>query len=196
MAVGEYLILFAAILIGLAVADFSLSLHKLLRNGRSIRWHPIVPVMGFIVLCLILNLWWGLYDDYAKTTEMTFAAFLPQVFMMLALFLLASAAFPDEQLKEGSSLKEFYQGNQVHFWGLFAIYLALVMINRLVFGSEPDWTLRDYVMRGWGNALAMALSVFLMFTKRMIFHWLMAIYLLVVIVSFWFAAKLEPVAAV
>ena len=195
MSVGEYLILFAAILIGLAVADFSLSLHKLLRSGRSIRWHPIVPVTGFIVLCLILNLWWGLYADYAKTTEMTFADFLPQVFMMLALFLLASAAFPDEQLEQGSALKAYYQDNQFHFWGIFAVYLALVMVNTLVLGSEPDWTFRDYVQRGWGNALAMAFSIFLMFTKRMVFHWLMATYLLVVIVSFWFAAKLEPVAA-
>ncbi|MEO0907932.1 MAG: hypothetical protein AAFY07_10430, partial [Pseudomonadota bacterium] len=90
MEVGEYLIVFAAILVGLALADLSLSLHRLMRQGRVIKWHPIVPLTGFIVLCLILNLWWGLYRDFAGVDEIRLLEFLPTVFTVLVLFLLAA----------------------------------------------------------------------------------------------------------
>ena len=84
-------------MIGLAVADLSFSPHRLLRQGSTIKWHPIVPLVGLLVLCFILNLWWGLFG-VSQAEEITFLGFLPTVFMLLILFLLAAAVFPDEKL--------------------------------------------------------------------------------------------------
>lgn len=193
MAVGEYLILFAAILIGLAVADLSMSLHKLLRKGRSIRWEPIVPVLGFVVLCLILNLWWGLYRGFSQTTETTFVEFLPTVFMLLALFLLSAAVFPDEKLEDGASLKDFYLDTRKQIWGLFAFYLAMVMVNINLTGIEQGWTLTEFANNNLGNAVGVLGSLVLMWSKRMILHWAMVAFWFYGIFGVWLNARLELV---
>lgn len=195
MPVGEYLVIFSAILIGLAVADLSLSLHRLLRQGRNIQWHPIVPVMGFIVLCLILNLWWGMYRGFSQTSEIAFVEFLPQVFMLLTLFLLAATVFPDEKLPKGASLKDFYLDNRAQFWGLFAAYLAFVVVNVALGGIREGWDLEAHFWRAIGNVTGIALSLFLIWTRRMIFHWLMVALCLWVIAGTWSAARLAPVTA-
>lgn len=193
MPVGEYLIIFSAILIGLAVADLSLSLHRLLRQGRDIKWHPIVPIMGFIVLCLILNLWWGLYRGFSQTDEITFLEFLPQVFMLLTLFLLAATVFPDEKLPKGASLKDFYLDHRTHFWSLFAAYLALVVINVTIGGVREGWDFNTHLSRSLGNAIGIGICGLLIWTRRMIFHWLMAGLCLYVIYVAWAAARLAPI---
>lgn len=194
MPVGEYLIIFSAILVGLAVADLSLSLHRLLRQGRDIRWHPIVPIMGFIVLCLILNLWWGLYRGFSQTTEIAFVEFLPQVLMLLTLFLLAATVFPDEKLPKGASLKDFYLDSRVHFWGLFATYLALVIVNVTLEGVRGGWDIETHIDRSVGNVIGIAICGLLIWSRRMIFHWIMVAMCLWVIAAAWSAARLAPMA--
>ena len=62
-------------LVGLAVADLSLSMHRLIRAGRSIKWDWITPVLAFVTLCYILNLWWGFYFDYSKLESLQFGWF-------------------------------------------------------------------------------------------------------------------------
>ena len=194
MPVGEYLVIYSAILIGLAVADLSLSLHRLLRQGRDLKWHPIVPVMGFIVLCLILNLWWGLYRNFSQTTEMAFVEFLPQVFMLLTLFLLAASVFPDEKLPKGASLKDFYLDNRSQFWGLFAAYLALVVVNVSLTGVREGWDLNTHFTRSVGNVVGIALCGVLIWSRRMVLHWVMVALCLWVVAAAWSAARLAPVA--
>lgn len=193
MPVGEYLIIFSAILIGLAVADLSLSLHRLMRQGRELRWHPIVPLAGFIVLCLILNLWWGLYRAFAQTTEITFVEFLPHVFMLLALFLAAAAVFPDEKLPQGASLRDFYLDNRTQFWGLVAAYLVLVIINVGYSGVQQGWDLETHLERARDNLIGIGCCLVVMWSRRMIFHWAMMALTLVVISIGWFGARLAPV---
>lgn len=194
MPVGEYLIIFSAILIGLAVADLSLSLHRMMRQGRDIRWHPIVPIAGFIVLCLILNLWWGLYRAFSQTTEIYFVEFLPQVFMLLALFLMAAAVFPDEKLPKGASLKDFYLDNRTQFWGLVAVYLVMVIINVGQNGVQQGWDVWTHLERARDNLIGVGCCLVVMRTRRMIFHWAMIAISLFAISVGWFGARLAPVA--
>ncbi|MEM7703510.1 MAG: hypothetical protein AAF251_16345 [Pseudomonadota bacterium] len=195
MGVGEYLIIFAAILIGLAVADLSLSLHRLLRQGRDIKWHPIVPATGFIVLCLILNLWWGLYNGLSDAREMGFLVFLPTVFMLLTLFLLSAAVFPDEKLEKGASVLDFYLANRTQFWGLFATYLMLANVGMFMIGYQREWGPLEYLGAGGLNTVWMALCIALIFTERMIFHWIVVTMCLVISLLAWSDLELTQAAA-
>lgn len=195
MGVGEYLIIFAAILIGLSVADLALSLHRLMRQGRAIRWDPIVPVTAFIVLCLILNIWWGLYRGFSELEQIQFIEFLPVVLTLLTLFLLAAAVLPDEKLEQGSSLREYYLANRVQFWGLFAFYLAIVTASGFYDGWREGWEAMQYFQRGIANIVWMFLCIGLIFTKRMAAHWGVVIVSLVAIALSWFNAPLAMPAA-
>ena len=195
MGVGEYLIIFAAILIGLAVADLALSLHRLLRQGRDIKWHPIVPITGLIVLCLILNLWWQLYAAYSQRQEVEFIAFLPEVFMLLVLFLLSAAVFPDERLEKGASLLEFYIDNRIHFWGLFAVYLGCATANMWIGGWRAGWEIKDYLVFSSGNLVWVSLCVVMMMTRKMIVHWIIVAITLLMIAYLWAGAQITQAAA-
>jgi H+/Cl- antiporter ClcA len=57
----EYLLALVSILIGLAVADLSSSLHRLLRARRRVRWDWLPLAGAFLVILLILEFWWNLW---------------------------------------------------------------------------------------------------------------------------------------
>ena len=194
VAVGEYLIIFAAILIGLAVADLSFSLHRLLRHGRSIQWHPIVPLVGFLVLCFILNLWWGLYR-ISQVDEFSFIQFLPNVFMLLTLFLLAAAVFPDEKLEKGASLLEYYLDSRKQIWGLFSLYFVIVVINRILDGVAEGITLAQHFDLAMENVIGALMCFGLMWTRSMIAHWAVVIFGLVITGISWSGATLQTAAS-
>jgi len=50
MTIGEYITIFAAILVGLAVTDIALSFCRLQRAGRTVKWDWLSPIMALIVL--------------------------------------------------------------------------------------------------------------------------------------------------
>ena len=184
MSVGEYLIIFSAILIGLAVADLSLSFHRLLRQGRSIQWHPISPMVGFLVLCFILNLWWGLFRD-SQLEEITFLEFLPTVFLMLNMFLLSAAVFPDEKLKPGASMLEHYLDHRAQIWGLFALYFVIVSTITATADIRAGEELATILTRAFENCIGALLCLFLVWTRSMIAHWFVVGLGIVVVLLSW-----------
>ncbi|MFN4114591.1 MAG: hypothetical protein ACK4GD_11675 [Sphingomonadaceae bacterium] len=185
MAIGEYIILFAAILVGLAVADLALSLHRLLRAGRTIRWTPLVPLLAFLVLCLVLNMWWALFRNYTGLEEISFVRFLPEVAVLLALFLLSASALPDKELEPGSDLAEWHRGNRSQFWGMFAVYLLLVIVNVSLRGIEAGWSLATFFERNLANFLLAVAALAAIRLRKMWFDYLLAVIWIVLIGLFW-----------
>lgn len=185
MAIGEYIILFAAILVGLAVADLALSLHRLLRAGRTIRWTPLVPLLAFLVLCLVLNMWWALFRNYTGLEEISFVRFLPEVAVLLALFLLSASALPDKELEPGSDLAKWHRGNRSQFWGMFAVYLLLVIVNVSLRGIEAGWSLATFFERNLANFLLAVAALAAIRLRKMWFDYLLAVIWIVLIGLFW-----------
>tara|TARA_R110002033_G_scaffold81224_1_gene132052 strand:- start:1802 stop:2377 length:576 start_codon:yes stop_codon:yes gene_type:complete len=191
MSVSEYIILFSSILIGLAVADLSLSLHRMLRARKQICWNLIVPTLGFVVLCSILNLWWSIYVKYSGLESISFLEFLPQVFILVTFFLISASVFPDEIPQEGLDLQDFYIENRGQIWGLFSLFLFLMIFSATITAIVEKWSFFKYMLNTGGDITAFALALFLTKTKRMIFHWLMVAFFLFSIGSIWFYLMLE-----
>lgn len=185
MTIGEYIILFAAILVGLAVADLALSLHRLLRSGRSIRWTPLVPLLALIVLCLVLNMWWALFRNYTGLEDISFLRFLPEVAVLLVLFLLSASALPDKELDPGSDLGTWHDNNRSHFWGLFAAYLVLVIVNVSLRGIEAGWPPARLFEANIANLLLALAAIAAMRLRKVWFDYLLAAIWIVLIGLFW-----------
>ncbi|HEX8385302.1 MAG TPA: hypothetical protein VF576_03905 [Rubricoccaceae bacterium] len=133
----EYLVTFVSIVVGLAVGDLATSLHRLIRAGRAVRWDWLPLATAALATLLILNAWWGFYRVGARTDYTVFGEFLPVAAPFAVLFLLASAALPDEVGPEGLDLRAFYDANRRYFWGLMAAYhVATVFDDAVARGIE------------------------------------------------------------
>jgi hypothetical protein len=132
----EYVLPMVSILIGLAVGDLSLSLHRLLRARRRVRWDWIPMAAALLVLLLILDFWWAFYALGRAEVWTRYWAFLILAAALICIFLLASAALPDEIPEEGLHLAAYYLENRRYFWVLFALFTLLAYVLDLLAAAE------------------------------------------------------------
>lgn len=132
MSPFEYVLPMVSILIGLAVGDLSLSLHRLLRARRRVRWDWLPMATALLVLLLILDFWWAFYAMGRAEVWTRYWGFLILAAALICIFLLASAALPDEIPDEGLHLAVYYQENRRYFWMLFALFTMLTLVLDLL----------------------------------------------------------------
>jgi hypothetical protein len=116
----EYVAVLVSIVIGLAVTDILVSLHRLLRAGPRVRWDWAAPAAALLALTTLLFIWWSFYQPPEEVTAMRLGGFLPIMAALVLLFLMAGAALPDEVPPEGIDLRTYYERNGRYFWGLYA----------------------------------------------------------------------------
>jgi hypothetical protein len=128
----EYLLALVSILIGLALADLSGSLHRLLRARRLVRWDWLPLAAAVLVMMLILEFWWIFYRLGTSVAWTHYGAFLVLAASLVCMFLLASATLPDEVPEGGIDLDDYYRENGRYFWGLFGLFVLLMIAVELV----------------------------------------------------------------
>lgn len=190
MSAFDYLLSFVSILIGLAVADLALSLHRILRARRCIRWDWLPLAASVLVLLLILQFWWSFYLIGRTEIWSSYGAFLVLTASLISMFLLASAALPDEVPREGMSLRVYYEENRAYFWMLFALFIVLSTITnalpsagRASFASIAAFSLPNILLAGILSSLAIIRS------RR--YHAVLLLFLFVVVGVLWFRLRLE-----
>ncbi len=118
----EYLLLLAAVILGLAIADLAVSLNRLLRAGGKVKWDWLAPLAALVALLKIVTQWWGWYQIQDKAKGATFEMFLWVLVVTLILFLLASASLPDETPEEGVDLKAYFDKVARYYFTLFVLH--------------------------------------------------------------------------
>ncbi|HEU4559989.1 MAG TPA: hypothetical protein VFS20_19220 [Longimicrobium sp.] len=132
MSPFEYVLPMVSILIGLAVGDLSLSLHRLLRARRRVRWDWLPMAAALLVVGLILQFWWAFYAMGRAEVWRRYWGFLILSAALICNFLLASAALPDAVPDEGIDLAAYYHENRRYFWALFALFTVLALVLDLL----------------------------------------------------------------
>ena len=99
--IASYISVFSAIVIGLAVADLAMSFHKLMRHRERVRWDWLIFAAALLVLLNLVAVWWVTLLWYGGVRDMTIAAYLPDLAILLLLFLTTAAILPDEVPAEG-----------------------------------------------------------------------------------------------
>lgn len=118
----EYVSVLSAIIIGLALTDVLVSLHKLIRAEKLVRWDWAAPVATLFAVLTIVQIWWSLFGT--QDQPLTIGQFMPQLVELVLLFLLAAGALPDEIPAGGLDLRKYYDRNRPYFWSLYAAALA------------------------------------------------------------------------
>jgi len=123
----EYLLLFAAIVLGLAISDLAISLHRLLNAGRRVHWGPLAPLAGIVAFLKIITQWWNWYAAQSLAPSLSFEMFIGVMVGAVLLFLIAAAALPE--VGEGEAIVDlpaYYDSVRRRFWLLFAAHFVVV----------------------------------------------------------------------
>lgn len=177
LSVAEYLSVFLAIIVGLAVADLVTSLHKLIRARARVQWDWISLVLALVMLLQTLAFWWASFRWYQGADEMTIGRFLPDLVVALLLFLTVAAVLPDEVPPAGLSLRQHYLDNASYFWTLL-ILMGVVVTAWGTPSHMPDPTIEKVISEQWPNMVLAAGMLPLIFIKRIWPHVVLVILLL------------------
>jgi len=189
VTVSDYLATFVSIIVGLALADLAGSLHRLLRAGPRVIWDWLTPLAALNVAFAIQSVWWATFNGLVHTQSVTFAEFTPRVFSTMLLFLLASAALPDEVPQEGLNLRRYYDDNRRYFWALYALWVGSILARRIgeafVDGHPPA----DIAWLVGGNAAVIPPMIALMFVRSRLAHGAFLVLLLSITLVSWFSDR-------
>ena len=182
MTVAEYLSVFLAILVGLAVADLATSFHKLMRARERVEWDWLSLALAVVMLLEIVLFWWGSFHWYRAAADMSIGKFLPDLLLFIVLFLAVAAVLPDEVPADGLSLRKHYFSTAPYFWTLMVL-MAFIVVFGMWPRYAPDASLAELLLSHWQNlALAFAMAL-LIFIKRPWLH--MAFVALLVPYTLW-----------
>ena len=166
----EQALIFASIIVGVAVSDQILSLHRLLRSDAPVKWHWAQPWFAMVVLLLNVMIWWSIAsrDD----ASLTIGGFLPLLVTLILLALLTASTLPDRIDKDGIDLADYYQSNRRYQWTL----LALALVWRLgsdILESVDTWAeLSSLLYDRSADIVVIGVMIAMAFIRR---WWLVAI---------------------
>ncbi|MBC8451106.1 MAG: hypothetical protein H8D72_00190 [Planctomycetes bacterium] len=131
MSPFEYILPLVSVLVGLAIADLAVSLHRLLRARGRVQWDWLPLAAALLAVMAVLEVWWLFYGLQEATTFNSLGGFLPMTAQLILLFLLNAAALPDDVPDEGLDLRAFYVANSPYFWTLYGAYAGLAGLIRV-----------------------------------------------------------------
>ncbi len=128
MSVIEYVSVFVSIVLGLAVAELGSDFHKLMRARRRVQWDWMSLALAFVMLLEVVQFWWLSYDWYAQSTGLRLVEFLPNLLLLLLIYLMAAAVLPDEVPEQGLNLRLFYVETAPYFWSLVLVMTVAIIL--------------------------------------------------------------------
>lgn len=135
MSPFEYALGLISILMSLALADIVLSIHKLMRHSRTIKWDARPIVAAALVTTEIIRIWFATWTIRDVQEVLSFPVYAALFLQIMLLVLTAIACLPDE-VDDGCDLGQFYERNARYFWGAFAASQAGYFLLWLVFGGD------------------------------------------------------------
>jgi len=166
MAIPDFVLGFVAIVIGLAVSDLLMSLHRLLRAGRRVKWDWLALSFATLMLLVTVLFWWFSFNWYQGATSATIASFLPKFLFLIITFLMIAACLPDEVPQEGLDLREFYMSSRVHLWSLVSLSLVVIVIVNFIDRGPDSFDMS----RHWPHLISIALAVTAACSRRVWVH--------------------------
>lgn len=166
-----YLAAFVTIVLALALSDLAMSLHRLIRARREVRWHPLPLVAAFWVLLVLLTSFFGLWS-LTELSRVTYGQLLWIVLPQVCYFLAAAAVLPDE-VEPDMHLLKFYLAERRYLFAVLALGFTLEFVDGVLREYEtlaaipPHIASRYFVVNG---AVLAAFAAMWASTRRWV-HW-------------------------
>jgi hypothetical protein len=161
----DYALGLLTILMGLALAEVTLSFHKLAIRARGIHWDGRPLIAAAMVAFECVRHWFAQWTLRDSAAALTFPVYLGLFLQMLLLVLLAAASLPDDP-DDQCDLGAFYERRRRYFWGLFTGYYLCFFIWWLIFGATNSEGSGPAGLLDWTRVLAPVLLLPLLMVVR------------------------------
>ena len=118
----EYQLLFAAVILGLAISELALSVHRLVSASDRVHWDWLAPLAAVLVFLKIITQWWSWYAAQALHGGLRFEMFIAVMGGGVLLFLLAAMVLPDVKHGDSVNLAHYYERVRRRFWVLLTLH--------------------------------------------------------------------------
>ena len=173
MTYFEYLAIYIGIIVGLALSNIFMSLHKLIEAASRVRWHWMAPATAIYAATITLGSFWSLWVRRNDVVHHTFLTALPTAIALGLLFLTCAAALPDDVPQSGLDLKAYYFDNRRRFWGFSTGTHALNLLTwllALVQFDDGGKAMTHGFLPMIGNGMEAAVSLSLVFVRASWWH--------------------------
>lgn len=161
----EQALVLASIVLGVAIAFELEHLNTVLR-AKNVKWHWAQPLFALFVLLVIVSFWWMAASNAQNNPgPLSFGAFMPIMFMLVVLALLAGVSFPNEVPEEGIDLAQYYQEARRYQWGLMSLYFWALNIGFLYRTAQETSTMGEFFGLVATDTIAAFLVTSMMFVK-------------------------------
>lgn len=127
MSPFEYLLTFAAVVLGLAISDLATSLNRLLHAGTRVTWGLLTPLACLVAFLKIITQWWTWYAAQSYAQAASFEMFIVVMIGAVLLFLLAATLLPDAPAgHDRIDLPAHFSRVQRRFWLLFVAHWVIM----------------------------------------------------------------------
>jgi hypothetical protein len=124
----EYLLLFASVVLGLAVCEIAIGLNRLLSNWTLVRWDWLAPLAALVTFLKIVTQWWSWHGAIALASAVTFELYLAVLAGVVLLFMMAAAALPTAAHNgEPIDLRDHYARISRRFWLIFSLHFIVAV---------------------------------------------------------------------
>ncbi len=169
------------VMIGLAITDIALSLHRLIRHRETVRWDPLTLLGALFALLMTIGMWFDLWGIRHATSVRHFFSYLALLASFFVLFLISASSLPDEVVGP-VDLRVFYESNRRYYWSLVTIFQALYVALGVHFVADqfarmPGAAVAMIAIQ-WGALIL--IPVVLLFVRSRALHYLGLVILLAI----------------
>jgi hypothetical protein len=120
----EYLLLFAAVVLGLALAELAVGVNRLLRDWDRVKWDWLAPMAAVLAFLKIVTQWWLWHSVEKFAARLTFEMFLTVLMGTMLVFLIAATPLPEVK-EDGVDLRSHWDRVGKRYWTLFLLHWLL-----------------------------------------------------------------------
>ena len=159
----EQALVLASIVLGVAIAFELEHLNKVLR-ATNVKWHWAQPAFALLVLLSMVAFWWGAAANAEGSISL--GQFLPIMFQLIMLALMAAVSFPDTIPEEGLDLAEYYQENRRYQWTLMSLYFWSITIGFLYRTSQATDSFSTFALSVGPDTVAGLVVIAMIFLRK------------------------------
>ena len=158
-ALFGYLSAFVTVVVALAMTDLLMSVHRLVRARRRVRWHVLPLAAALLIYLTLLTEFFELWR-FTTASGVSFYALAVHLSEPLLVFLAAAAVLPDEVPADGLDLEQFYFSERAYIWTAVLLSgCANIAINVLDRPERFTFATEDGVRYLSASALLLALNL-------------------------------------